>query len=113
MPPPSKAYGWPQPSDALSCAVVLTNEHGTILHANRSAERMLRTGEPIQRAHGILQSRAPSAASELRSVLALARVCREYRTPRSAKALNISNLDFAYVVFLRSSNPYLLHSCPT
>jgi hypothetical protein len=28
--------------NALRCAVVLTNEHGTILHANRSAEHARR-----------------------------------------------------------------------
>jgi len=58
--------------DALRCAVVLTNEHGTILHANRSAERMLHDGGRIQSAHGILHARAPSAASKLRSAVALA-----------------------------------------
>ncbi len=30
--------------DALRCAVVLTNEYGTILHANRVAEHMLDKG---------------------------------------------------------------------
>src|SRR5262249_11515004 len=58
--------------DALRCAVVLTNEGGAILHANRAAEQMLRDGGPIQSAQGILQATAPSAASELRSALALA-----------------------------------------
>jgi PAS domain-containing protein len=58
--------------DALRCAVVLTNEHGTILHANRSAEHMLDEGGPIQSSQGILQATAPSATSELRSALAFA-----------------------------------------
>jgi len=58
--------------DALSCAVVLTNEGGTILHANRSAEHMLDENGPIQNARGILQATAPSATSELRSALTLA-----------------------------------------
>jgi DNA-binding CsgD family transcriptional regulator len=58
--------------DALRCAVVLTNEHGTILHANRAAEHMLDAGGPIQSAQGVLQATAPSAASELRSALTLA-----------------------------------------
>src|SRR5260370_21088279 len=57
--------------DALRCAVVLTNEHGTILHANRSAEHMLRDGGPIQSAQGILQATAASAASELRCAISL------------------------------------------
>ena len=58
--------------DALRCAVVLTNEHGIILHANRSAERMLRNRGLIQSAQGILQTTAPSAASELHFALTLA-----------------------------------------
>jgi PAS domain-containing protein len=58
--------------DALRCAVVLTNEGGTILHANRVAEHMLDKGGLIQSPQGILQATAPSAASELRSALALA-----------------------------------------
>jgi DNA-binding CsgD family transcriptional regulator/PAS domain-containing protein len=58
--------------DALRCAVVLANERGTILHANRSAQHLLRDGGPIRSAHGILQATAPSAASELRSALTLA-----------------------------------------
>jgi DNA-binding CsgD family transcriptional regulator/PAS domain-containing protein len=58
--------------DALRCAVVLTNEHGTILHANRVAEHMLDERGPIQNSQGILQATAPSAASELCSALALA-----------------------------------------
>jgi DNA-binding CsgD family transcriptional regulator/PAS domain-containing protein len=58
--------------DGLRCAVVLTNERGTILHANRAAERMLDDGGFIQSAQGILQATAPSATAELRSALALA-----------------------------------------
>jgi DNA-binding CsgD family transcriptional regulator/PAS domain-containing protein len=58
--------------DALRCAVVLTNEHGRILHANRVAEYMLDGGGPIQNAQGVLQAAAPSATSELRAALALA-----------------------------------------
>jgi DNA-binding CsgD family transcriptional regulator/PAS domain-containing protein len=58
--------------DALRCAVVLTNEHGTILHTNRSAEHMLDGGGPIQSPQGALQAAAPSATSELRSAITLA-----------------------------------------
>ncbi len=59
--------------DALRCAVVLTNEHGSILHANRAAENILRaSGAPVHCAKGTLQATAPSAASELRDALALA-----------------------------------------
>jgi PAS domain-containing protein len=55
--------------DALCCAVVLTNEHGTILYANRAAEHMLGGGGPIQSAQGVLQATVPSATSELRSAI--------------------------------------------
>jgi hypothetical protein len=58
--------------DALRCAVLLISEHGTILHANRPAEHMLRDGDLVQSAQGILQATAASAASELRSALTLA-----------------------------------------
>jgi DNA-binding CsgD family transcriptional regulator/PAS domain-containing protein len=58
--------------DALRCAVVLVNEHGTILHANRAAEDMQDGGGPIQSAQGILQPTAPSAATELRAAIKLA-----------------------------------------
>jgi PAS domain-containing protein len=58
--------------DALRCAVVLTNEHGTILHANHAAEHMLDKGGPIQSAQGVLQATVPSAAPELCAALALA-----------------------------------------
>ena len=58
--------------DALRCAVVLANEGGSILHANRAAEHMLDKGGPIQSAQGVLQAAAPSATAELRSALTLA-----------------------------------------
>jgi hypothetical protein len=43
--------------DALRCAALLTNEHGTILHANRSAEHMLEEGGSIQSALAIRSQR--------------------------------------------------------
>jgi DNA-binding CsgD family transcriptional regulator len=58
--------------DALRCGVVLTNERGAILHANRSAERMLCNGDPIQGAGGVLSAKAPSATKELRTAIKLA-----------------------------------------
>jgi PAS domain-containing protein len=51
--------------DALQCGVVLTDEGGAILHANRSAEDMLRKGNPIQGAGGVLSATEPSAAKKL------------------------------------------------
>jgi DNA-binding CsgD family transcriptional regulator/PAS domain-containing protein len=61
-----------QTLDALRCAVLLTNERGTILHANRAAEQMLQNGVLIHGANGILQANLSSAASELREALAVA-----------------------------------------
>ena len=46
-----------QALDALRCAVLLTDRRGAILHANRSAEHMLRDGGPIQGTGGVLQAR--------------------------------------------------------
>lgn len=58
--------------DALRCAVMLTNERGAILHANRSAENMLQDGGPIHGTGGVLQAKSPSAAAELRAAISLA-----------------------------------------
>jgi DNA-binding CsgD family transcriptional regulator len=58
--------------DAFKCGVVLTNRSGSILHANRAAERMMRHGGPIQGVRGVLQAKAPAAARELRSAISLA-----------------------------------------
>ncbi|RUU14536.1 hypothetical protein EOD08_29975, partial [Mesorhizobium sp. M6A.T.Ca.TU.002.02.2.1] len=58
--------------DALTCAVVLTNGRGAILHANHAAKHMLRNGGPVQDVHGILQAKIPSASRELHSAIMLA-----------------------------------------
>ncbi len=58
--------------DAFKCGVVLTNRTGSILHANRSAERMMRPGGPIQGVRGVLQAKATAAARELRTAISLA-----------------------------------------
>ncbi|TIU12743.1 MAG: hypothetical protein E5W40_09325, partial [Mesorhizobium sp.] len=58
--------------DALTCAVVLTNGRGAILHANHAAKHMLRSGGPIHDVHGILQAKIPSASKELHSAIMLA-----------------------------------------
>ncbi|WEX07895.1 hypothetical protein [Chelativorans sp. AA-79] len=58
-----------QALDALACGVLLTDEHGAILHPNRAAERMLREGTGIQECGGMLEAKAPSAARELRSAI--------------------------------------------
>jgi DNA-binding CsgD family transcriptional regulator/PAS domain-containing protein len=92
--------------DALRCAVILTNERGTILHANRTAEHMLHEGSPIQGTYGILQATAPSAAFELRSALALA-ARNEAGVGRTGLAIRLTEPDappiFAHVLPLTGS----------
>jgi DNA-binding CsgD family transcriptional regulator/PAS domain-containing protein len=58
--------------DALRCTVVLTDAQGMILHANRSAEHMLRDGGPVNSVCGILRAKVPTAAAELRAAIGLA-----------------------------------------
>jgi DNA-binding CsgD family transcriptional regulator/PAS domain-containing protein len=93
--------------DALRCAVVLTNEQGTILHANRSAEHMLDKGGPIQSAQGVLRATAPSAASELGSALALA-AGNEAGIGKTGLAIRLTEPDvppvFAHVLPLTGSD---------
>jgi DNA-binding CsgD family transcriptional regulator/PAS domain-containing protein len=56
--------------DALRCAVVLTNERGSILHANRAAERLLDEGGLIKAGRGVLEAKVSSAQRELRAAIA-------------------------------------------
>jgi DNA-binding CsgD family transcriptional regulator/PAS domain-containing protein len=93
--------------NALRCAVLLTNEHGTILHANRVAEHMLDQCGPIQSSQGVLQATAPSAASELRSALALA-AGHEAGIGKAGLAIRLTEPDmlpiFAHVLPLTGSD---------
>jgi DNA-binding CsgD family transcriptional regulator/PAS domain-containing protein len=93
--------------DALRCAVVLVNEGGSILHVNRLAEHMLDKGGPIQSAQGVLQATAPSAASELRSALALA-AGNEAGIGKTGLAIRLTDPDvlptFAHVLPLTGSD---------
>lgn len=93
--------------DALRCAVVLTNEHGAILHANRLAERMLCDGRPIQSTRNILRAVVPSAASELHTALALA-AGNEAAFGKTGLAIRLSEPDlpplFAHVLPLTGSD---------
>jgi DNA-binding CsgD family transcriptional regulator/PAS domain-containing protein len=93
--------------DALRCAVVLTNEHGTILHANRSAEHMLDKGGPIQSPQGVLQPTVPSATSELRSAITLA-AGNEAGIGKTGLAIRLTEPDvppvFAHVLPLTGSD---------
>jgi DNA-binding CsgD family transcriptional regulator/PAS domain-containing protein len=93
--------------NALRCAVVLTNEHGTILQANRSAEHMLDKGGPIQSPQGVLRATAPSAASELRSAITLA-AGNEAGIGKTGLAIRLTEPDvppiFAHVLPLTGSD---------
>ncbi len=54
------------------CGVVLVNEHGAILYANRAADEMLRNGAPVRCTRGQISTQEPSAAKELRCAIKLA-----------------------------------------
>jgi DNA-binding CsgD family transcriptional regulator len=58
--------------DALRCAVILTDARGLILHANNVAQSILRAGRLVCDIRGVLQANLPSAASQLRTAIALA-----------------------------------------
>ena len=58
--------------DLFKCGIVLANRSGTILQANRAAERMMRGNGPLQSVRGVLNVNAPAAAKELRSAISLA-----------------------------------------
>lgn len=58
--------------DALRHGVLLLDERGAILHANRSAEFMLSGNSPIRISGGILAARSDPANGELRKAIMLA-----------------------------------------
>ncbi|MGY5775082.1 helix-turn-helix transcriptional regulator [Rhizobium sp. LEGMi135b] len=58
--------------DALPQGVVLTNDRGTILHANRSAVQILKNGSPIGISKGALHAKSRAANDELSQAIALA-----------------------------------------
>jgi DNA-binding CsgD family transcriptional regulator/PAS domain-containing protein len=93
--------------DALRCAVVLVNEHGSILHANRAAENVLDKGGLIQIGQGTLQATAASAESELRSALTLA-AGNEAGIGKTGLAIRLTEPDappiFAHVLPLTGSD---------
>jgi DNA-binding CsgD family transcriptional regulator len=96
-----------QTLDALRCAVLLADERGTILHANRAAEQMLQNSGPIQSAKGILQASLPSAASELRAALSVA-ASNDTGISRSGAAIRLTEPGmppvFAHVLPLTGSD---------
>jgi DNA-binding CsgD family transcriptional regulator/PAS domain-containing protein len=96
-----------QTLDALRCAVLLTDERGTILHANRAAEQMLQNGGPIHSAKGILQAKLSSTTSELHAALAIA-TRDEPGTSRTGAAIRLTGPAmppvFAHVLPLTGSD---------
>ncbi|HEY4408017.1 MAG TPA: hypothetical protein VGN55_25475 [Xanthobacteraceae bacterium] len=55
--------------NGLRCAVLLTDERGKILHANRFAENMLRNGILIERVNGLLRTKNPAARAEMHAAI--------------------------------------------
>jgi DNA-binding CsgD family transcriptional regulator/PAS domain-containing protein len=55
--------------DELRCGVVLTDAQSAIVHANRSAEEMMRNGGPISGAGGMLHAMDAQASNELRQAI--------------------------------------------
>jgi DNA-binding CsgD family transcriptional regulator/PAS domain-containing protein len=93
--------------DALRCGVVLTDSRGAILHANGSAQHMLREGGPVQGTGGVLTAKAPSAAAELRAAVRLA-AQDEAGIGKTGLAIPLTEFDqppvFAHVLPLTGSD---------
>jgi DNA-binding CsgD family transcriptional regulator/PAS domain-containing protein len=58
--------------DKLRCGVVLTDAQSAIVHANQSAEAMMRDGDPISGAGGMLHAMDAPASAELRQAISRA-----------------------------------------
>lgn len=58
--------------DSLEAGVVLTDGRARILHANAAAEAMLRAGETVRSAAGVLQAGVAAATVELHRAITLA-----------------------------------------
>jgi hypothetical protein len=94
--------------DALRCGVVLTDMHAAILHANSSADSMLRNGDgPVQSSGGKFVAKAAAAASELRAAIKLA-TQDEASIGRTGLAIRLTEPDeppiFAHVLPLTGSD---------
>lgn len=55
--------------DQLRCGVVLADARSGIVHANRSAEEMMRDGDPISGSGGMLHAADAQASAELRQAI--------------------------------------------
>lgn len=93
--------------DALRCGVVLTDEGGEILHANRSAEEMMRDAKPIRSSRNVLTASTSSASRELRHAISLA-ARDEVRLGDAGVAVRLTDAEqppfFAHVLPMRSGN---------
>lgn len=78
--------------DALRCGVVLTDERGGILHANRSAEHMMSNGGPIRSIRRVLAASASSASRELRKAIMLA-ARNETQLGETSAAIRLTDAD--------------------
>ncbi len=58
--------------DGLSQGVVLADDRGVVLHANRAGEAMLKAGAPLEIAEGVLRAASHAADGELSRALSLA-----------------------------------------
>lgn len=94
--------------DALACGVVITDGEAGILHANRSAGRMLADGAMVDGSRGVLSARVPGAAQELRRAI---RVAATDETALGAAGLAICLTQrraapvFAHVLPLKGRDP--------
>jgi DNA-binding CsgD family transcriptional regulator len=55
--------------DTLRCGVVLADAQSAIVHANRAAEEMMRAGDPISGAGGMLHAMDTQGSAELRQAI--------------------------------------------
>lgn len=88
--------------DALRCAVLLTDVDGKIVHANRSAEKMLRDATAIQDRRGILKAVLAPASRELSQAIKLA----------AQDGFQIGKTGMAVKLSEDESSPVLAHVLP-
>jgi DNA-binding CsgD family transcriptional regulator len=58
--------------DLLRCAVILTDENGSIVYMNSSAEKMLNEGSSVRSRHNMIRAMRLSARQELNAALKIA-----------------------------------------
>jgi DNA-binding CsgD family transcriptional regulator/PAS domain-containing protein len=88
--------------DALRCAVLLTDASGKIIHANKSAGKMLRDATAIRDQRGILRATLAPAAAELSQAIKLA-AREDFQIGKTGLAVGLSE---------DGSSPVLAHVLP-